>query len=234
MNNQKIVQEELYKLPYHWFPEKYLKKFERREKQKIVFHYLETLLTDTPSKYLDLGCGDGRWTTDIYNYLGKNVETWGVDVSERAIGFARLISPMINFSVMSGDSTNFQSKSFDLITMIEVIEHVPDNIEEKMMSEVHRLLKKGGLLILTTPSLNERLSAHHFRHYSVESITDLLVRHNFSIMDMRGQGKPIYGPKKEIRKFMKEFPLLWKMWRFSYKERNISEASHMFIAVKPV
>jgi ubiquinone/menaquinone biosynthesis C-methylase UbiE len=234
MNSQKVAQEELYKLPYHWFPEKYLKKFDRRERQKIIFHYIEKFLTNTPATYLDVGCGDGRWTTDIYNYLGKNVAAWGIDISERAIGFARLISPMIRFSVMSGDSTNFQSNYFDLITMIEVIEHMPDDREEKVIREVHRLLKGEGLLILTTPSLNERLNAHHFRHYSVESITDLLVKHNFSIMDIKGQGKPIYGPKKEIRKFMKELPLFWKTWRFSYKERNIGEASHLYIAARPI
>jgi len=110
---------------------------------------------------------------------------------------------------------------------------VKDESEIVLLQEVHRLLKKEGLLILTLPTENLRLTTHHFRHYSVNRITELLLSNGFKILEIRGQGKPLYGSRKELRKFMKQFPLLWKIWRFSYRERKVEKASHMIIAGKP-
>ena len=224
----------MYRLPYHWFPEKGLSKFDREEKQRIIFSLVNSYLKSSCHRYLDIGCGDGRWTSDIHKFLGGKIESWGIDISERAIGFAKLISPEINFKVKRGESTNFDSSIFDLVTMIEVLEHIEERAEKQILKESHRLLKKGGLLIITTPSDNLRLTLHHFRHYSLYRIEELLHENKFKIVEVKGHGRPIYGIKKEIRKFMKQFPLIWKFWKFSYRETVIEKASHLIVAAKPI
>jgi len=93
------VQEDFYHLPYHWFPERRLQQYERQEKQRIIFELIGKYAPKV-QRYLDVGCGDGRWTADIYNYLGYNVSASGIDFSERAITFAKLITPDIDFQAV--------------------------------------------------------------------------------------------------------------------------------------
>ena len=118
--------EEKYSLPYHWFPQKRIRRFDWEEKQRLVFSLLETHLQSPVERYLDVGCGDGRWTADVHRQLGTRQETTGVDISERALAFARLISPELTFEHSPAEALPFDDDSFDLVTAIEVLEHLPD------------------------------------------------------------------------------------------------------------
>jgi SAM-dependent methyltransferase len=233
MDDPLASQEELYRFPYHWFPEQRLQKFEREEKQRIIIHLLEYYGKKRFQRYLDVGCGDGRWTSDLYEYLNKDVEAIGIDFSKCAIGFAKLISPDIDFRVHRGEMLPFETGSFDLVTAIEVIEHVDDGLEETFVSELHRVLRKDGVLLLTTPSWNLRLTHHHFRHYSIERLQNLLGDAGFHILDIRGQSIPCYGLKRRIRRRMNWFPFVWKFWRFTYRETHPKQALNLIVVAQP-
>jgi ubiquinone/menaquinone biosynthesis C-methylase UbiE len=228
------VQEDMYRLPYHWFPEERLKRFERQEKQRIVSKLIEKHEGQSIHDYLDVGCGDGRWTSDIFESLGKNLRCTGIDFSERAIGFARLISPKIDFRIQAGEALNFDPESFDLVTAIEVLEHVPDEHELGFLKELRKVLRSGGLLILTTPSTNLRLAAHHYRHYTISRLTGLLTRAGFSVMDVRGQSTKCSGARRWLRKRTNLFPIFWKLWRFTYKEAAPEKSLNLLVAARPV
>jgi ubiquinone/menaquinone biosynthesis C-methylase UbiE len=161
-----VEQEAMYRLPYHWFPEERLQKFEREEKQRLIYSLINSFKSRLISSYLDVGCGDGRWTTDIHHYLNdclkENTKTVGIDISERAIRFAKLITPYIDFTVGRAENIPYPSERFDLVTAIEVIEHIEDSAEEQAIHEMRRVLRKDGLLILTAPTWNLKLTSHHF------------------------------------------------------------------------
>lgn len=227
-------QEALYKFPYHWFPEERLKKFERAEKQRLIFGLIDQHLNEPPHRYLDVGCGDGRWTSDIHYKLNRVPKTIGIDFSAQAIGFAELISPEIDFQIHTGKGIPFPSNYFDLVTAIEVIEHVEDGAEEEFLWELCRVLKKNGLLILTTPSWNLKLTHHHFRHYSIERLTDLLTTQGFAVLDIKGQSVPCYGIRRKIRKRMNLFPFIWKFWRYSFRETNPDKSLNLIVAARPI
>ncbi len=77
--------------------------------------------------------------------------------------------------------------SFDIVTCIEVIEHVAE--DELFVKQICRVLKPGGLLYLTTPNgdyiRNEppNYNPDHLRHYTGLQLTELLQRH-FSQVDV--------------------------------------------------
>lgn len=225
-------QEGLYRLPYHWFPEERLKRFEREEKQRILYELLAEHALRPVRRYLDVGCGDGRWTVDLKSRLDPEAEVVGVDFSARAIGFARLIEPSIDFQVQRGETLPFADRSFDLITAIEVIEHVEDGAEEPFLAELHRLLAPRGLLLLTTPSWHLKLARHHFRHYSVERLGELLTAAGLSILAWRGQSLPCYGRRRWLRKRMSLFPVIWKLWRFTYRETRPEKSLNLMVAAR--
>jgi len=59
---------------------------------------------------------------------------------------------------------------FDVITSIEVFEHIPEKEIEPLLSKMEYLLKKGGKWIVCVPSKNRVTQRQHFRHYSATEL----------------------------------------------------------------
>jgi SAM-dependent methyltransferase len=149
------------------------------------------------------------------------------------VRFAQLIVPDIDFRVHYGEELPFEPSLFDLVSAIEVIEHVESEAEEQFLTELRRVLRKGGLLILTTPSWNLPLTNHHFRHYSAGRLCELLERTGFDVLDLRGQSIPCFGRRRKIRKWMNLFPVIWKIWRFTYRETRPEKSLNLIVAARP-
>src|SRR5262249_47387866 len=114
------------------------------ERKRLLKRHLNHLPRD--SKVLDYGCGRGEFT-DYLASLG--FEAVGVDVSQHAIDFNRHDFPQLEFLELEGDRAPFADEFFDAIWSSEVIEHVYD--VHAVFAEFSRLLRPGGLLIITTP-----------------------------------------------------------------------------------
>jgi len=232
-NNPISVQESYYSLPYHWFPEFRLKQYERFVKQQIILGLIGQYSEAQIDNYLDVGCGDGRWTTDIFNNLNnKKTNALGFDISERAIGFAKLISPFITFKSYSGDTFPAPDNNFDLVSCIEVIEHIPDASEKKFVQELFRVTKPGGMLLLTTPSVNEKISPHHFRHYAIKDLLQLLSDVGYTDFVVKGQSIRLHPKLKWLRGWFNHLPFIWMLWKFSYNEKDPTRAINLFVTAR--
>ena len=82
-------------------------------------------------------------------------------------------------NVLLGDITksDLSSDSFDIVVSVEVLEHVVE--DELFVSEVTRVLKPGGIFLMTTPNGDwlENNNPDHFRHYERIQLAALLARH---------------------------------------------------------
>ena len=119
----------------------YLSPIHRREADAEV----RCLPAVPAGRLLDLGCGSGRWLLTM-KALGWDVE--GVDFDNKAVNAARRTG--LNVRLGALDQQNFPDKSFDAITLNNVIEHLPDPIST--LRECRRILKPGGTLVLVTPN----------------------------------------------------------------------------------
>ncbi len=95
---------------------------------------------------LDLGCGTGGLLREL-----RRDGKWygvGVDVNEHALDIAR----RQGIEVQCGELADLRlpAASFDVVTLWEVIEHLPDPVGA--LSEIHRLLKPSGLILMSTPN----------------------------------------------------------------------------------
>jgi len=98
---------------------------------------------------LEVGCGGGILTEEIAK-MGFN--TTGIDPSEQslniAIKHAKENNLKINYVKGVGEDLQFQNNSFDVVFCCDVLEHVRDL--PKVISEISRVLKNGGLFIYDT------------------------------------------------------------------------------------
>lgn len=100
-------------------------------------------------KVLDVGCGGGQY---MEYFLSKNAKTIGIDYSEKMIDMAKEYlegNKKSRFSLIKADANNlpFPSNTFNLVLSIGLLEYLSK--PEKALSEIHRVLKKGGLAIMS-------------------------------------------------------------------------------------
>lgn len=99
-------------------------------------------------KVLDVGCGAGG-NLKVLEKQGWNVS--GIEISDVAAAHARaLVSGAIHTGTL--ESAPFAPESFDLIFMNHSLEHFPSPVNGLL--QVRRLLKDGGLLVLSVPNIN--------------------------------------------------------------------------------
>jgi ubiquinone/menaquinone biosynthesis C-methylase UbiE len=119
---------------------------------------LERLRGFSGGRILDVGCGNGYFLLQIRRQLlpaGASIELFGVDPSRHNIAnfhrkierdAAQDIYPMLG----TAESLPLNDNSIDVVVSSEVFEHIAD--KRAALVEVHRVLKRGGILLFTTPS----------------------------------------------------------------------------------
>jgi len=108
---------------------------------------------------LDIGCGIGVYEQKLERKGFKNVI--GIDVDEKSIKQCASTCLNASFIQSKAEYLPFRESSFDVILMIEVLEHV--DVVESTLEECHRVLKEGGILCITTPNRGFPFLTHGFR-----------------------------------------------------------------------
>jgi len=122
-----------------------------RARYDLVLELARKANLGPPSRILEIGCGDGALLGLLHRRLGLAVD--GVDTNEQGLDFARemFVKHKLNgnFKYVESYDTGYGSDCFDLVVCSDVIEHVED--PQTMLQEIHRVLKPGGRLIISTP-----------------------------------------------------------------------------------
>ena len=113
--------------------------------QLIGDQFLDWLSPETAKTWLDIGCGNGAFTEQIYKQQNP-YEIQAIDPSSEQIDFAsrRIVSEKVSFQVGDAMHLEFEADRFDYATMALVLFFVPD--PEVGVSEMIRVVKPGGVV----------------------------------------------------------------------------------------
>ena len=100
--------------------------------------------------HLDIGCGPG---TFIGTLPGTGASL-GVDIAEAQVDYANehYASKAHKFEWVQSDNLPFDDDTFDVVTIIELIEHLEMKGVERLLRESLRVLRPGGVFLATTPN----------------------------------------------------------------------------------
>lgn len=120
--------------------------FRLRELERLL---IAEYFTDQHGSILDLGCGYGRTTVPLVS-MGYDVV--GIDVVPRMIETAKKEHPEIDYRLMSATDLKFDDASFQyaLFSFNGIDCIYPEERRKQALEEIHRVLKPGGICILTS------------------------------------------------------------------------------------
>jgi ubiquinone/menaquinone biosynthesis C-methylase UbiE len=101
-------------------------------------------------KVLDLGCGNGR-LVDLLKT--KKIDYLGTDYSQGLIDCATKNYPDKKFEVQDALNLSLPENSFDVVLCVSVLNHIPKKFQQKFIENVYKVLKPGGLLLLSNWSM---------------------------------------------------------------------------------
>lgn len=172
--------------------------------EELIYKYIKK-----DSLVLDVGCGTGIRTSKLKQ---KTKRITGLDLKN----FVKE-KYKSDFKLVLGDGTKipFRDKHFDFVTCWDVIEHVEK--DELLLREIHRVLKPGGLLLMSTPN-RDRLSNRiirifkdikypyylgtnmdwegdvwHLREYREEELEKMATKIGYEVVAKEGIYLGIYG-----------------------------------------
>ncbi len=183
----------------------------KRDYVDVVYNEQDRPLTTYPGKlarylfdrygikagqiFLDIGCGRGEF---LRGFIGCGVKGYGVDRSRAAEKYcpeAELFT-----ADLENDGLPFEDNFFDVIYSKSVIEHF--YYPEKLVSEIYRVLKPGGLVITMCPDweFNYRIYFEDYTHrtpFMQSSLRDIQLIHGFENV--------------RVERF-RQLPVLWGGW----------------------
>ncbi|MGQ0601226.1 MAG: class I SAM-dependent methyltransferase [Anaerolineales bacterium] len=127
---------------------------------------LEALLNHLKpgDRYLDAGCGV---TPLAHVVAGGGVQAEACDGDRREIEALRDLKPekiygsFVSFSTQDLTQLDFPNESFDAISCISVLEHIPAPYDQQSLRELWRVLKPGGLIVLTVDFIPGDAAGYH-------------------------------------------------------------------------
>lgn len=149
-----------------------------RVRREIVTGIIKNINGYSEISLLDIGCGNGHLLKDASQYVKSAVGIEKFDYSKPKF------NNILNIDIFDN---NFENNSFDIITFLDVMEHIED--ENKFLQEVKRLIKPDGTIIITVPAYqwlfsNSDIFYGHYRRYNSKMLKKVLEDNGLEIQKL--------------------------------------------------
>jgi 2-polyprenyl-6-hydroxyphenyl methylase/3-demethylubiquinone-9 3-methyltransferase len=138
----------------------------------LRLNYINQITPLSNKRVLDVGCGGGILSESMYF---KGADVTGIDLGEKALNVAKLhqleSGAKVDYRYISVEQlADEQPASFDIVTCMEMLEHVPD--PAAIVSACAKLVKPGGAVFFST--INRNPKAYLYAGVGAEYVLNLL------------------------------------------------------------
>jgi 2-polyprenyl-3-methyl-5-hydroxy-6-metoxy-1,4-benzoquinol methylase len=164
--------------------------------KKMYADFCDKFVAGGSGRLLDVGCGLGYFVKAMSSF--QDWQPLGYEISKVAVEYAKNELGLRNVFYGKVEESNFPKNYFDVITLWDVIEHIPD--PDPLLSYLSSILKENGVLFLHTPNvriqlpkarikkllkgMNSRVhyleAKDHMNIYSMNTIKRVLCRNGFN------------------------------------------------------
>ncbi|OGN65445.1 MAG: hypothetical protein A2888_01410 [Chlamydiae bacterium RIFCSPLOWO2_01_FULL_28_7] len=168
--------------------------------------FLKELPENKSSKILEIGCGEGKFLHFLNLNGYKN--TFGIDIGSNAINIAKEFNILNVECIDSISFLNNKTETFDVIVLIDVLEHMEVNESINVLKACYKALKQNGKILMQVPNAIAPLSPHrhhditHLRAYTTFSLSQTLNAAGFSTYSIKSNPMFVHGIKSLIRKIL--------------------------------
>ncbi len=168
-------------------------------------------------KVLDYGCGPGH----LLHYLleEEQLACFGAEFSPEVVAHVNhrfRAHPRWKGALQVAElPTPYQENAFDVVTCIEVIEHLPDDLLSPVIAELRRLVKPGGMVLFSTPHAEDLEAGmaycpfcntafharQHLRTFTSATLRALLAAHGFEVLLCRATYLRYFQPPQQYSSF---------------------------------
>ena len=176
-------------------------------RRRIIGSFVERICADlrkegkSEARILDIGCGTGG----NLELLSRYGQAEGVDISAEALDFCRARG-LKNVRQGAAETLPYESESFDLVTGLDVVEHLDDDVAG--LREMRRVLRPGGRMLLFVPAfmflwgVQDDVS-HHRQRYTLAELKHKLRQADLQIVRASYANISFFGPILLGRLFMR-------------------------------
>jgi ubiquinone/menaquinone biosynthesis C-methylase UbiE len=131
-------------------------------------------------RVLDIGCFSG-YGENLLSSSADEVVACDNDMEALTSAKRNYEAGNVRFLAASAGELPFPDKSFEVVIAFQILEHLPPDRVPAFLREIKRVIRKGGLLLLTTPNRTFRLlpfqrpfNREHYREYSLKQLRQTL------------------------------------------------------------
>lgn len=123
------------------------------ERHESIFSLLKEKGLKPNHRVLELGCGIGTFTSLIIPYLNEG-KILAVDISDKSIDIANKTYSSSNTEFLAVDATtyDFKDKTFDVIVLPDVLEHIPIELHDELFNKLQSVLNDNGFIFIHIPN----------------------------------------------------------------------------------
>jgi SAM-dependent methyltransferase len=149
-------------------------------RRRLFLRLLEQELPAGPLDILDFGCGTGAFL----EHLDRFGTVRAVDGDPSAVAFCHARGRAEVQLAPPGTPLPFADHAFDLVTTLDVLEHIDDDVAA--LTELRRVLRPGGRLLAAVPAFmflwgKQDEVSHHRRRYTARSLRRALAESGFRV-----------------------------------------------------
>jgi ubiquinone/menaquinone biosynthesis C-methylase UbiE len=161
--------------------------------QRLRKMTIDNALLMSGESLLDVGCGTGGVTIPGKQRIGQHGKAAGIDPSPEMIAVASTKAARagleIDFRIGVIEALPYRDATFDVVTSSLMMHHLPEDLQQKGLMEIYRVLKPGGRVLIADTmrpggflarQLFASLARHHGVKFGIEGLPELLTSAGFS------------------------------------------------------